>query len=30
VDKDGLEFLCFAAKTAGFSGKWWSSNGVLE
>jgi hypothetical protein len=22
VDKDGLEFLCFAAKTAGFSGKW--------
>jgi hypothetical protein len=27
---DGLEFLCFAAKTIGSAAKWWSSNGVLE
>jgi hypothetical protein len=28
--KDGLEFLCFAAKTVGSVAKWWSSNRVLE
>jgi hypothetical protein len=28
--KDGLEFLCFAAKTVGSTAKWWSSNGVVE
>jgi hypothetical protein len=27
---DGLEFLCFVAKTIGSTAKWWSSNGVLE
>jgi hypothetical protein len=28
--KDGFEFLCFAAKTVGYSAKWWSSHKVLE
>jgi hypothetical protein len=27
---DGFEFLCFAAKTAGCTAKWWSSHRVLE